>query len=106
MAKKTLSEFQDTYNTERNTRKKIDAALKSLGNAWEYPAEFARRAGIAGRQLNAQRENYTGFIVQLPRIHTRSQARIAWAGSKKFATLLRQQLNHAATAAIYSPGAQ
>ena len=84
---KSLSDFRQTYDKSYIVPNKIKAALKVLGNGWEYESVFAKQAGVSLMDLGAVRDQFAPFIVVIGR-----ESKRAWAGSKATADAMRRML--------------
>lgn len=82
---KGLAEFKRLHDKDTITRNRIESALQSLGEAWEYESEFVQRAGVTYADLGNYREAYEGNWVFIKREQKR-----AWAGSKELAAQMRE----------------
>jgi len=89
--KRSYDEFLTATDSRIEGAKRIEKALKELGNGWEPASEFYRRAKIAHWQSRHFREQFAPHVVVLPRTPT-SQGRIAWVGDTKLAEKMRQSL--------------
>ena len=86
--KRTLDDFRGQYDKDFIIPKKIEEAIEALGkDGWLYEAEFSRESGVSLSQLAIYRENYTDYTLM-----TGKHGRRVWAGSKEFASQLRNML--------------
>jgi hypothetical protein len=84
---KSLEDFRAAHDPNYILPRKIEAALKSLGNSWEYELDFMRRVGVSATQFAAFREQYEDFIVVVGGARA---AKRAWCGTKTYAAKLRE----------------
>jgi len=84
---KSLSEFRNTYDKATIIPKRIDAALETLGDGWDFEVSFAKLAGVSLADLGRFRDRYADHVVQLNR-----DSRRAWAGKASVARKMREML--------------
>jgi hypothetical protein len=84
---KPLAAFRSTYDKSFIVPNKIKAALKILGNGWEYEVDFAKAAGVSLMDLGHVRTQFADYIVSMNRDSKR-----AWAGTKANAEAMRRML--------------
>jgi hypothetical protein len=79
---KDLATFLRIHDPKINKRLKISKALTSLGAAWEYPTEFAKRAGVGVRILAEMQSDFPKHVVMThdPR---QGRSRALWAGTPR-----------------------
>lgn len=85
---KSLDDFRAAHDKSFIVPKKIRDGLAQLGESWEYEVEFMRRCGLSTTDLAAYRTSFQDHVVD---IGGKNPKRI-WAGTKKFATQLREKL--------------
>jgi hypothetical protein len=78
---KSLTDFRAAHDKSYIVPNKIRAALKQLGDGWEYEMDFMRIAGLSVTDLAAYREPFEKFTVL---IGGRNAKRV-WFGSEKAA---------------------
>jgi len=83
---RSLAEFRDTYDLETIVPKRVEAALKTLGNGWLYEVEFAKTANVTSSQLSMFRDRYASHIVAV------KDSRRIWVGKESNANQMRQML--------------
>lgn len=84
---RSLADWKATYDKDTIVPSKVRAALKELGQSWEYESEFVRRAGVSYADLNGYRDAFADYIVTI-----RAESKRVWAGSVEFAQALREVL--------------
>jgi hypothetical protein len=82
---RSLAEFKQTYDKNTIVPKKIKKALKELGAAWEYEAEFIKRAGVNYTDINTFREMFDSHVVIVKRENKK-----IWCGTAAFASQLKE----------------
>lgn len=82
----SLQEFRAAHDKSFIVPQKIRAALKALGDGWEYEAQFTRMAGISQTELGNYREQFSEHVVMVDRIKR------VWAGTKAAAAKLREMV--------------
>lgn len=85
---KNLADFRRAHDKSFIVPQKIKAGLDSLGAAWEYEIDFAKRCGVSTADMAAYRSQFEPFWL----IADRSANKKAWAGTKGFADRLRVTL--------------
>lgn len=93
---KTLEQFRAVHDRTQVLKARAAAALKALGDSWEYEADFIRRAGVAMSEWGAIRENYMAHIVLVKASFGRGSngnARRVIAGTPAFAKKLKESIN-------------
>jgi len=85
--RKTLTSFRELYDRSFIVPKRIKAALKMLGNGWEYEVDFAKLAGVSLSELSTHRDDFPDNVVQIGR-----DGRRAWAGTKSLAAQMRNMI--------------
>lgn len=83
IAGKSISEFRAAHDKSFIIPNKIKAALKSLGDGWEYELQFSKIAGVSLADLGSFRPMFEEYIVLVER------TKRAWAGSKATAEKMR-----------------
>lgn len=83
-AGKSLEDFRAAHDKSYIVPGKVRAALKALGDGWEYEMAFAKLAGISLADLSAFRSMFEEHIVVVER------TKRAWAGTKGLAAKLRE----------------
>ena len=84
---KSLADFAAVYDKDTIIPSKIKAALKSLGNSWEYERDFVSRAGVTYTDLGNYREMFAEHVVTIKRDSKR-----VWAGTVEFAEQIRDMV--------------
>jgi len=84
-AGKSFDEFRAQYDRDVIVPGKIRAALKALGNTWEYEANFARAAGVSSADLGSYRDQFAAYWVQVKR-----DGRKVWSGSRNMVEQMRK----------------
>jgi hypothetical protein len=82
---RSLAEFKQTYDKNTIIPQKIKKALKELGAAWEYEAEFIKRAGVNYTDINTFRDMFDGHVVVVKR-----ESKKIWCGTAAFANQLKE----------------
>jgi hypothetical protein len=82
---RSLAEFKQTYDKNTIIPQKVRAALKELGTAWEYEAEFIKRADISYTDLAAFRDMFSDHVVIVKRENKK-----IWCGTVAFANQLKE----------------
>jgi hypothetical protein len=86
---KDLDAFRASHDRSFMVPKKITAGLTSLGDSWEYEAEFIKRCGLSTTDFAAYRDAFIpDHCVDTPG----SGKKRVWAGTKGFANKLRAQV--------------
>lgn len=83
-AGKSLEDFRAAHDKSYIVPGKVRAALKALGDGWEYEMAFAKLAGVSLGDLSAFRAMFEDHIVVVER------TKRAWAGSKALAAKMRE----------------
>lgn len=83
---RSLQEFRAAHDKNFIVPGKIREALKSLGDGWEYEAQFIRLAGISAVDMGNFREQFAEHIVVVDR------TKRVWAGTKATASKLREMV--------------
>jgi len=87
-SKKSLADFQATYDKDVIVPTKIEAAIAALGEeGWEYETAFAKLAGVGLTDLSNYRDQFSDYIVLI-----RRDSKRAWAGSVETAQAMREML--------------
>jgi glycine/D-amino acid oxidase-like deaminating enzyme len=84
-ARKTLGDFRASYDKAYIVPRRIKAGLVTLGAGWEYEADFCRSIQISSRDLDAFRDEFAAYIVQV-------KERRIWSGSKAIAQQMREMV--------------
>jgi transposase-like protein len=83
---RSLNEFRLTYDKDTIVPARIRAALRELGQGWEYEAQFVRLAGVSAADLGNYRDQFADHVVSL------RESRRAWAGTTATAKAMREML--------------
>lgn len=83
---RSLTEFKNTYDKNTIVPAKIKAALKLLGNGWDFEVNFAKLAGVSLADLGNFREMFVDHVVTL------KESRRAWAGTIATAKAMREMV--------------
>jgi len=84
---KTLADFRAKHDKDYIVPAKIRAALKTLGNGWEYEVDFLRLAQVSTTDLALYRDQFTDFWLVVDRSGKR-----VWSGSKTLAQEMREMI--------------
>ena len=84
----SVAEFRAAHDKSFIVPAKIRAGLASLGECWEYEAEFLRRCGLSTTDFSIYRDQFVEFWIQTG---GKSPRRV-WAGTAKFAETLREMV--------------
>lgn len=90
-AGKDLEAFRSAHDKSYIVPRRIKEALAALGESWEYEGEFIKRCGLSQIDFAMYREQFADFYVDTGGSH-RNRGKRAWAGSKAFASKLREIL--------------
>ena len=90
---KSLAQFQQTYDKNVIVPRKIEDALKRLGDGWETEMEFMKGAGLTNVELANFRDNYTDYIVVVASVTGHPNRKRIWFGSKKAAAEARKMVS-------------
>lgn len=85
---KDLTAFKKQYDKKAINRAKVQAALKTLGNRWEYESEFVRACKMASHELAGLRDEFADHTLRVN--STRGNTRIIWCGTAKLAAQCRE----------------
>ena len=88
---KSIASFRALHDKSVIFPAKIRAGLKSLGNAWEYEADFIKRCGLSQPEFGRYRDQFSDFFVSVR--ERGSFSKRAWAGTKKYADQMRAALS-------------
>jgi hypothetical protein len=84
-----LDAFRAQHDKAYIIPKKIREGLTSLGDSWEYESEFQRRIMVSNTDFGRYREQFVDFFIE---VGGKNPKRV-WAGTKAYATKLREVLN-------------
>lgn len=84
---KSLQDFRELYDNDYIVPKRIQKALKELGESWEAEMDFSRRANVSLQNLNLYKDQFEDHII----VVTHKKKRL-WAGTVKFAEKCREML--------------
>jgi hypothetical protein len=87
-AGKDLAAFRAAHDKSFIIPQKIRLGLGALGDGWEYEADFIKRCGVCNADFGAFRDEFAEFFVET-RATGKTPKRV-WAGTKAFATKLRE----------------
>lgn len=97
MAKgKTLEQFRVAHDRKLNLRTRVNAALKLLGESWEYEGDFAKKASLSMSDWGLIRDDYAEHIVLVKASHGRGSngfSRRVVAGTPTFAKKLKESIS-------------
>jgi hypothetical protein len=82
---RSLTEFRQAYDKDTIVPCKIRAALKLLGNGWEYEVQFAKLAGLSMTDVGNYREAFPDNWHQI-----KADGRKVWSGSKAVIAEIRK----------------
>ena len=93
--KKTLAAFRELHDKNVVIPARLNAALKALAKedgpeAWEYEAEFLKRAGVSNNEIGPFREQFEPHVVEAPQ-RGKSPKR-AWFPDVKNARAMREKI--------------
>lgn len=93
-SEKTLASFRALFDPDVRIPAAINAALESLAKdggpeAWEYEADFIKRAGISTSQIGVYREQFDKHIA-VAREKGKSEKK-AWFADSKVAAKARKE---------------
>lgn len=80
--------FRAAHDKSFIVPKKIQEGLESLGDSWEYEAEFMKRCALSTTDISQYRDQFADFFVET----SGRNPKRAWAGTKKFAAKLRERV--------------
>lgn len=86
---KSVEEFRAAHDRSYIVPKRIRQALASLGDGWEYEANFIKIAGISQTDIGRFRDEFDEHIVTT----SGHNAKRVWAGTKALADKLRAMVN-------------
>jgi hypothetical protein len=86
---KSLEEFRSAHDKNYIVPKKIEDALKKLGDSWEYEIDFMKMAGVSTTDMVTFREQFENHIVAV-KVNGSSHRKNVWAGTVAFAAKLRE----------------
>lgn len=75
---KSLDDFRAAHDKNFIVPKKIEEALKKLGEGWEYEVDFIRLCGLSTTDFAMFREQFEGHYIN---VGGRNPKRV-WSGSK------------------------
>ena len=84
---KSLADFRAAHDKDYIVPSKIKAALKQIGNGWEYEADFLRLASVSVADLALYRDQFGDHWVVVDRSGKR-----VWAGTKALADEMRSMI--------------
>ena len=82
---RSLAEFKQAYDKDTIIPARIRAALKTLGNGWEYEVQFAKSAGVSLSDLGNYREGFADHWHQI-----KADGRKVWSGSRAIIAEIRK----------------
>lgn len=85
---KGIAEFREAHDKSYIIPKRINEALKKLGDGWEYELQFIKVAGLSLTDCAAYRDQFEEHIVV---VGGKNPKRV-WCGTKALATKLRQMV--------------
>jgi len=85
---KDLTAFKKQYDKKAINRAKVKAALKTLGNRWEYESEFVRACKMASHELANLRADFADYVLCVP--SAGGNTRFIWCGTAKLAAQCRE----------------
>ncbi len=89
---KTVADFKSLHDDDVRLPAKIKEALTTLAaegpEAWEYEADFLKRAGVSTTQLATYRGQFEKFFVAVRDSRTKNEKRV-WFGDSKVADKVR-----------------
>ena len=86
---KDFESFRAAHDKSFIVPKRIKDGLAALGDSWEYEAEFIKRCGVSQTDFAFYREHFADFYVETSG-STNKRGKRVWAGTKAFATKLRE----------------
>jgi hypothetical protein len=87
---KDLEMFRAAHDKSYIVPRRIKEGLTALGESWEYEAEFIKRCGLSQIDFAAYRDQFSDFYVETG--GTGGRGKRVWAGTKAFATKLRESM--------------
>lgn len=84
-AGRPVADFRSAHDKSFIVPQKIEAALKKLGDGWEYEAAFLKLAELSVTDLAKYRPQFEDYIVMT----TGPNAKRVWSGTKELAAQLR-----------------
>jgi hypothetical protein len=88
---RNLEAFRENHDRAFIVPKRIRDGLESLGDSWEYEAEFIRRCGVATHEFSTYRDLFADFCIETPSVNGGRPKRV-YAGTRTFAAKLRAAL--------------
>lgn len=85
---RSLDEFKAAHDKSFIVPMRLKAALKALGNGWEYEVALAKQAGVSLADLGNFRDQFSEHIV----VVKRDGSKRAWAGTPAAAAKMRAML--------------
>ncbi len=89
---KDLESFRAAHDKSYIVPKRIKDGLASLGDSWEYEAEFIKRCALSQVDFAMYRDQFSDFYVETGG-STSSRNKRVWSGTKAFATKLRDSIS-------------
>lgn len=86
-----LEAFRENHDRAFIVPKRIRDGLESLGDSWEYEAEFIRRCNVASHEFANYRDLFKDFCIETPSTNGARGKRV-YAGTRTFAAKLRAAL--------------
>jgi hypothetical protein len=85
---KDIDAFRAAHDRSYIVPKRIREALADLGDSWEYEVDFIKRCQLDNTSFAAYRDQFKDFYVETGG----KRSKRAWAGTKAFATKLRERV--------------
>ena len=85
---RSLAEFRAAHDKNFIVPQKIKAALKALGDGWEYEAQFIRLAGLSQTEMSTFRS-----LFEEDHVVVVDRTKRVWAGTKAVAAKLREMVS-------------
>ena len=89
-AGKSLADFRSAHDKTFFVPEKIKAALKLLGDGWEYDIEFSRLSGVSCSDLNRFAADFDEHTLV---VTVQGKSKRVWAGTPAFANSLREMVS-------------
>lgn len=86
---RTLTDFRGAHDKAYIIPQRIRKALSDLGESWVYESEFTALAQLTPVDLHAFRDEFQEHVVE---VRHDGRRRVVWAGTKGFATRLREMV--------------
>jgi len=85
---RSLADFKKEFDKNTYIPEKIKAALKELGDGWEYEHEFSKRSGVNYTDLNIFKPEFEEHFVYI-----KKESKKIWCGTKTMAKQLKELIS-------------